>query len=967
MKKKILKYIGIFILVLVLLVAGLLALLPSIVKQQATKYYAQAVPEGVLSIEDVGINFFTGKLLLKGVNATSKKDNVLELGRFNVELSVKDLLSKNIHLQTLTLSDFNVLIERKGNQVTVAGYTLPATQKDKDAHDEKKEPLSLQSMGIEQLDIQNVELKNIRAKLKGEYINANGVVKSLVLKNIHSDNKQPAILKADIKLNALSLKQTKQNPLMVDLIQPATLALDATIKNLFDKPDAKINSKLKFKALVLDNDKTKLNISQPATLIVDANIKDVLNKPKADINAQLNLNALALDTPQMKAGVEHPVKLNIQTKISDALNNPSANFDIDINASSIYYQHAERDAQRVKVGVDMLKLQGVLSDVSKQASLTTDIDIKKLNWDVQIDNHQTVVGYSESITLPNLAVKMGEKRLQEWLKGVPLNVLSFSNLKITQLKNKAMLPGLIADMTLKELSVEGFDVLDSDSSTRLKADIALNAFDYNLNKKDKVISLAPNANFTVQAHVEGLNQPTIEADAQLNQLVLNAKEFNYPILKLNEINLKKLNLKKLNNPTVNIQNIDLNQAVFMGEKKPLLKLTTHLQGLALKNNQLVIDDVVLKDMSSNVTFAPKYKIAKIEKLLNYFSSNKAKPSSTPKSDFKAVVKHIHTKGNNVVRIKDASLQPAVNHELLLKKIDIKNINTNNKQASTTFDLDVNLGKYSNVALKGDYMLLAKAPSGKVKGKLDNIDLINYNTYLAKFIGYKAKTGALSVDVDVGVKQAELSGGVDVLLNNLDLSPSNKDTIASLKKQLSMPLDQSLNLLKDKQGKIKVDLPMSGNINAPDFSLSGVMTLVTKKALKTATVIGLKQMIQPYGSLLTIGEWAGDKLLAVKLDPIEYDYGDTQISKDKMPYLDKVIEILKAKEALSLKLCAKISKQEAEFAMLKPEELLPIANKRSEHVRAYLIEKGSLSTGRILQCESEVSEKNEPYSWLDLEI
>lgn len=969
MKKKILKYVGIFIVLLGLLIGCVLALLPTLVKQQATKYYAQAVPDGVLTIDDVGINLFTGKLLLKGVNATSKQNNVLDLGQFNVELSIKDLLSKNIHVQTLKLSDFDVLIERKGNQITVAGYTLPNAQADKD---EKSEPLSLKSMGIEQLNIQNVELTNIRATLKGQHLNTNGVVKSLILKNIHSNSTEPAHLKANVQLNKLALKPSSQNPLTATLNQPAVWSVNATINRLFDNPSAKINSKLTLKALSLNNDQTQLTVDQPINLVVDANIKDALTTPKADVKAQLNVRDFALNNSDVNLNVEQPAQLTVKANLTNILKDPNSDFDLNLNLPSVRY---EANGQRIQSGVDALKLNGSLSNVLTQVSLLSDVTVQKLKWDVQLGKDQSFVGESESISVPKLTVALGEKRAQEWLKGVPLKTLKFSKLNVAQLQNKAKLPSLVSDVALNTLSVDGFDVLDANAHAKLKADVLVNALEYDLGQKGKQVSIAPNAQLVIQADITKLNAPSITADAQLSKLVVNAKGFGEPLVRLDQLKVDHLHLYDVKNPKMNVQNIDVNPIVMMGGTQPLLKLATHVHGVAFKNNQLTINDVVLKNIASNITFAPKYRIAKIEKLIHYFASNKKagkKAAQTskhvpPQSEFKTVIKSIHTTGNNVVRIKDASLQPAIDHELTLKKVDIKNINTGNTQASTAFDVDVNLGKYSNVALAGDYTLFAKAPTGEFKGKLDNIDLLNYNTYLAQFVGYKAKTGALSMDVDVAVKKAELSGGVDVLLNNLNLSPSNPDRIASLKKQLSMPLDQSLSLLKDKQGKINVNLPLSGNINAPNFSLSGVMTLVTKKALKTATMIGLKQMIQPYGSLLTIGEWAGDKLLAVKLDPIEYGYGETQVEKSKIPYLEKVVEIMKAKEALNLKLCAKISQEEAEFAMLKPEELLPIANERSEKVRAYLVEKGGLPAGRILQCESEVSKKDKPYSWLDLEI
>ena len=131
------------------------------------------------------------------------------------------------------------------------------------------------------------------------------------------------------------------------------------------------------------------------------------------------------------------------------------------------------------------------------------------------------------------------------------------------------------------------------------------------------------------------------------------------------------------------------------------------------------------------------------------------------------------------------------------------------------------------------------PQGSIKGKITQLDLTTFNGYLANAMGYHLERGMLEADIDVQIDKARLSGEIKLLLRNSRFVPVDEATIDRVSKQISMPVDTALDLLRDDNGNVRVTIPVSGDLTDPDVGLNDLTQQLSVLALKTGAMYYLK--------------------------------------------------------------------------------------------------------------------------------
>lgn len=139
------------------------------------------------------------------------------------------------------------------------------------------------------------------------------------------------------------------------------------------------------------------------------------------------------------------------------------------------------------------------------------------------------------------------------------------------------------------------------------------------------------------------------------------------------------------------------------------------------------------------------------------------------------------------------------------------------------------GKPGEVAIKG--MVNRSAPmalSGKVDpfGKelyvdlqttVKGIDLPGFSPYSSRYIGYEIAKGKLSVDLHYFVEKGQLRAENNIFLDQLTLGDKVDSPDA-----VSLPVGLAVSLLKNSRGEIDINLPISGSLDDPEFSIGGLV-------------------------------------------------------------------------------------------------------------------------------------------------
>lgn len=116
----------------------------------------------------------------------------------------------------------------------------------------------------------------------------------------------------------------------------------------------------------------------------------------------------------------------------------------------------------------------------------------------------------------------------------------------------------------------------------------------------------------------------------------------------------------------------------------------------------------------------------------------------------------------------------------------------------------------------------------INAKAKGIDLPALSPYSRKYIGYAIEKGKLSVDVKYHVAKGELTAEHNIFLDQLSLGEKIESPEA-----LSLPINLAVALLKNSRGEIDLNLPISGTLSDPQFSISAIVMKVLGNVLSKA--------------------------------------------------------------------------------------------------------------------------------------
>ncbi|SDP11064.1 protein of unknown function [Paracidovorax cattleyae] len=178
--------------------------------------------------------------------------------------------------------------------------------------------------------------------------------------------------------------------------------------------------------------------------------------------------------------------------------------------------------------------------------------------------------------------------------------------------------------------------------------------------------------------------------------------------------------------------------------------------------------------------------------------------------------------------------------------------------------------------------LAKPLALDIQGRVRDLELPPLSPYAVKYAGHGIERGKLSMDVRYKVQpDGQLTAGNRLVLHQLTFSDPVEGASASL------PVRLAAALLADSNGVIDLDLPISGSLNDPQFSLGPVI-------LRTLGSLVLKAVTSPFSLLAKAFAGGTAEQGAVAFAP-----GSAVLDAAALQGLDKVAQSLRDRPALQL--------------------------------------------------------------------
>jgi hypothetical protein len=168
-----------------------------------------------------------------------------------------------------------------------------------------------------------------------------------------------------------------------------------------------------------------------------------------------------------------------------------------------------------------------------------------------------------------------------------------------------------------------------------------------------------------------------------------------------------------------------------------------------------------------------------------------------------------------------------------------------------------------------------------------MDLPTATPYSALYAGYPIIKGKLSMDVKYLIENRKLHAENRVLLDQLTFG----DRVES-PKATKLPVLLAVALLQDRHGVIDVNLPISGSLDDPKFSVGGIILQVIVNLISKAVTAPFALL----GNLVGVGE---------ELSFIEFEPGRTDLDKAALEKISSLAKALEDRPALKLDVTGRV--------------------------------------------------------------
>jgi len=188
-------------------------------------------------------------------------------------------------------------------------------------------------------------------------------------------------------------------------------------------------------------------------------------------------------------------------------------------------------------------------------------------------------------------------------------------------------------------------------------------------------------------------------------------------------------------------------------------------------------------------------------------------------------------------------------------------------------LEGQVDDYGLARIDGSMNMLDPVQHTDVTVEFRNLLMSNLSPYTVAFAGRQIEKGKLDLGLVYAIDEGQLHGTNDVVLSDLELGEKVDHPDAA-----SLPLGLAVSLLKDADGVIRIDLPVEGDVNDPEFKIGGVVW-------------------KAFAGLITKIVSAPFKLLANLIGVDSEDFGQFEFLAGRAdltpPELEKIVQLEKA--------------------------------------------------------------------------
>jgi len=199
------------------------------------------------------------------------------------------------------------------------------------------------------------------------------------------------------------------------------------------------------------------------------------------------------------------------------------------------------------------------------------------------------------------------------------------------------------------------------------------------------------------------------------------------------------------------------------------------------------------------------------------------------------------------------------------------------------EMKASLDARGPVSISGTINPLITPPALDMTASAQGIELTTFTPYSTKYAGYPITEGRLNVDLHYLLDSGRLSADNHVFIDQLTFGEHVENTTAT-----HLPVTLAIALLKNSRGQIDVNIPVSGSLSDPQFSVGGLIVHALLNLIGKAVTAPFSLLANAFGS-------------SEELQYVAFAPGVASLTPDDQKKLDTLSQALNDKPAVRLEL------------------------------------------------------------------
>ena len=244
-----------------------------------------------------------------------------------------------------------------------------------------------------------------------------------------------------------------------------------------------------------------------------------------------------------------------------------------------------------------------------------------------------------------------------------------------------------------------------------------------------------------------------------------------------------------------------------------------------------------------------------------------------------------------VRFLDRTTDPAFSMDL--SKMDLQVTGLGNKPAQRAKLVFTSaIGADGGLDIRGDVGSVGAPLYLDLVGEIRDLKLPLVNPYSDQAMAWLIRQGNLKYKFNLKVENDQITAMNEVLVEKLQVKKSSRPD-DNVKARLGLPLGLIVALIKDGNGNIVVNVPVTGSFKDPKFDLSETIWAAVKNVLVNVLASPFRMIGRLFSS--------GDKIEEPKVDPVTFAPGSAVLSPAMEQHLLRVADFMRQTPYIELTL------------------------------------------------------------------